>query len=291
MTLLAALTAALAATGLVVVVHAWTTPPPPDSETDLRSRLDQARTSARHITPSRVLVSVVVPAAVWVWTGWPAAMLIGVVAIWVALNGRDRREATQLHEQRGQAVEAWAVLVRDGIAGGAGLSQAMTAAARQADRILKPEMQRFRSTLQSSTQEQALLQLQDDLDHPDATMVIVAMLHAARTEAQGIAALLDRLTFTIRRKTAMRENVETSRTSILTDARTVTIVFGAFAALAVLFARDLLAVYDSPTGQLALLGLAGMFGLARLSMSRMASMALVAQVRLRRDTATGEATR
>lgn len=198
---------------------------------------------------------------VYALVGWPvAAVLAAGAVIWLprplaARTGRDVAVA------RTEAIASWAEMIRDNMAGSAGLEQALIASARVAPDAIAPELRRFAGRLDRMPLVDALGRLGAELDHPSADLVVVALVNAARMEARELGPLLGRLADTIRADVRMRLRVEVGRARIRTSARIVVATTIVTIAFLFVFSRQLLEAYDSLAGQLWLLVVAGVFAL------------------------------
>lgn len=203
--------------------------------------------------------AVVAALVVYALTGWPvAAVLAGGAVLWTprmaaARAGRDVAVA------RTEAIATWTEMVRDNMAGSAGLEQALTSSAMVAPAAIAPELRRFAVRLERMPLTDALGLLGTELDHPSADLVVVALVHAARMEARELGPLLGRLSETIRADVRMRLRVEVGRARIRTSARMVVATTVVTIAFLFVFSRQLLDAYDSPLGQLWLLLVAAVF--------------------------------
>ena len=194
-------------------------------------------------------------------TGWPvAAALIGGLVLWLPrpLRARSQRED---QSARTEAIASWTEMIRDNIAGSAGLEQALIASSVVSPLAIVPELRRFAARLDRMSTVDALAQLGKDLDHPSADLVVVALVNAARMEARELGPLLGRLAETIRADVRMRLRVEVGRARIRTSAQIVVASTLVTMAFLFVFSRQLLEAYDSTTGQLWLLLVAGIFAL------------------------------
>ena len=195
-------------------------------------------------------LGLVVGVAVFVITGWPvAAVACGGLVLFLPklLGGRKQQK---LNIDRTQAIASWAEMIRDNMAGAAGLEQALLATVVVAPAPIALEIQRFAARLERMNLVEALAALGEDLDHPSADLIVVSLANAARMEARELGPLLSRLADSIRDNVRMRLRVEVGRARIRTSARVVvgttilTIIF------LFVFSRDLLEPYDTATGQL-----------------------------------------
>ena len=191
------------------------------------------------------LTAIVVLAA----TGWPvAAVAVGLGVIAVSTRREQKRDDVD-GIARTEAIAAWTEMIRDNMAGAAGLEQALMAASRVAPAAIRPEVRRFARRLEDISIAEALAMLGDDLRHPSADLVVAALVNASRMETRDLGSLLGRLADSIRGDVRMRLRVEVGRTRIRTSARIVMAVTVFTAGFIFVFSRDLLAVYDTPAGQ------------------------------------------
>ena len=194
-------------------------------------------------------------------TGWPVAagsVLVLVLATpRLAAAGGDRADTIE----RTQAIAAWTEMIRDNMAGAAGLEQALMATAEVAPKAIQSEIRRFTLRLEDQPISDALAALGDDLDHPSADLVVASLANAARMEARELGPLLSRLAESIRGDVRMRLRVEVGRTRIRTSARIVVAVTVATTLFLFVFSRSLLEAYDTTAGQAWLGVVFAVFGL------------------------------
>ena len=170
-----------------------------------------------------------------------------------------------------EAIAAFTEMLRDTLAGAAGLTQAIVATAPIAPRPLREPVGALTARISAGVPlDEALRRFAGDLDDPAGDVVVASLLLAATERAQRLGELLGALAAATREEVAMRQRVEASRASARSAIRTVTgFSFGLLALMAV-FARSYLAPYGSATGQL-VLGLVGvLFGLGLWLMALMA---------------------
>ncbi len=194
-------------------------------------------------------------------TGWPvAAVIVAGIVVWLP-RPLAARSSRQDESAKTEAIASWTEMIRDNIAGSAGLEQALIASASVAPLAIAPELRRFAARLDRMSTVDALARLGADLDHPSADLVVVALVNAARMEARELGPLLGRLAETIRADVRMRLRVEVGRARIRTSARIVVATTLVTMAFLFAFSRQLLKAYDSTTGQLWLLLVASVFAL------------------------------
>jgi len=198
---------------------------------------------------------------VFALTGWPVAAVITAGTVLWLPRPLAARAAREDESAKTEAIASWAEMIRDNIAGSAGLEQALIASASVAPLAIAPELRRFAGRVDRMSTVDALARLGTDLDHPSADLVVVALVNAARMEARELGPLLGRLAETIRADVRMRLRVEVGRARIRTSARIVVATTLVTMAFLFFFSRQLLKAYDSTTGQLWLVLVAGVFAL------------------------------
>lgn len=192
-------------------------------------------------------------------TGWiVAAVACGALILWAPRISKARTQQDDL-VARTEAIAAWAEMIRDNMAGSAGLEQALLASARVAPAPIRVELRRFAARLDRVPLTEALIGLGHDVDHPSADLVVVSLVNATRMEARELGPLLGRLAEAIRGDVRMRLRVEVGRARIRTSARIVVATTAATMGFLFLFSRRLLEAYDSLAGQLWLLLVAAVF--------------------------------
>lgn len=208
-----------------------------------------------------VAAGVVAGLLVYAVTGWLVAAVAAGVLVTVAPRFVGGRSERQVFIARTEAVAAWTEMIRDTMAGAAGLEQALIASAAVAPAAIGDEVDRFTARLDRMPLTDALARLGDDLDHPSADLVVVSLANAARMEARELGPLLTRLAESIRGDVKMRLRVEVGRARIRTSARIVVITTIVTTLIVYLFSRNLLEAYDTAAGQAWLLVVFAVFGL------------------------------
>ena len=202
-------------------------------------------------------------------TGWlvaaVAAAMFGAVA--PELLGGSR--ARQAETDRIEAVAAWVELLRDTLAGAAGIEQAIMASAAAAPAPIRAQVTGLAVRLERERLVPALRAFADELADPTVDLVVVALTLASQRRARRLGELLGALAQATRDRATMRLRVEASRARLRTSVRVIVgTTLGVMAGLVVLN-RGYLSPYDSALGQL-VLGLvafllaAAMWWLARL---------------------------
>ncbi len=198
---------------------------------------------------------------VYAVTGWLVASVAAGVLVAVAPRFVGGRSERQVFIARTEAVAAWTEMIRDTMAGAAGLEQALIASAAVAPAAIGDEVDRFTARLDRMPLTDALARLGDDLAHPSADLVVVSLANAARMEARELGPLLTRLAESIRGDVKMRLRVEVGRARIRTSARIVVITTIVTTLIVYLFSSNLLEAYDTAAGQAWLLVVFAVFAL------------------------------
>ncbi len=193
-------------------------------------------------------------------TGWPVAAVTigGLVPFLPRFLGGGRERAAFI--ARTEAIATWTEMIRDNLSGAAGLEQALLATTPLAPDAIRPEVQRLATRLDRQAPLAAALRaFGDELDHPSADLVVVAIAKAARMEVRELSPLLSRLAVSIRDDVRMRLRVEVSRARIRTSARIVIGSTAFFVAALYVVAPRLLEPYDTLAGQLWMVVVVGVF--------------------------------
>lgn len=237
---------------------------------------------SQEVALALLLMALLVGVGVYLLTGWPvAAVGSGAVTLTVARSLGSRREQ-QLYIDRTNAIAGWAELVRDNMAGAAGLEQALQATVAVAPAPIADELRRFGLDLERASLLEALDNLGRGLDHPSSDLVVAALTNAARGEARELGPLLGRLAAATRADSRLRERVEVGRARIRTSARIVVVTTVLTMIFLWLFARDLLQAYDSFAGQLWMCVVASVFVVGGFTLRRFSRFDVPDRFRARR---------
>jgi hypothetical protein len=201
-------------------------------------------------------------------TRWPVAIPLAMLAV-LGLRGLAVRPAGHVVEKI-EAIASWTEMLRDTLAGAAGLTQALIATAPICPRAIREDVNTLGSRLSNGVAvEAALRAFADEVADPAADVVVAALLMAATERAHRLGDLLGALAASTREEVAMRQAVEASRASARSAVRTVTGFSLGFVALMVLFARPYLAPYRTAAGQVVLVVVGALFGLGLWMMAVM----------------------
>jgi len=275
MTALAALWGAGVGLGLVAIIAGLRGAGPPRLPRALRpgpggtiGRLDRGMLRLGLAVGAGVLVGVI--------TRWPVGALLAAGAGAVLPGLAGGQAAQQAAVARAEAIAAWAEMLRDTLAGAAGLEQAIVATAPVAPAPIRAQVMGLAARLerQGVRLVPALHgfadDLADDLADPTADLVVAALVLASQRQARRVGELLGALARAARDDATMRLRVEAGRARTRTSVRVVVSVTVAMAAGLVVLNRGYLAPYDTAFGQLVLAGVGSLFGAAFWWLGRMA---------------------
>jgi Flp pilus assembly protein TadB len=198
--------------------------------------------------------------AMLVLTRWPvgALLMAALGAVLPSLaGGRASREAAIA---RTEAIAAWTEMLRDTMAGAAGIEQAIVATAAVSPSPIREEVVALATRLERERLAVAMREFADSLADPAADLVVAALVLASTQQAQRVGELLGTLAAATREQAKMRLRVETGRARTRTAARVITLFTMGTALILVLFNRGYLEPYDSAVGQLMLAVVGGCFG-------------------------------
>lgn len=203
-------------------------------------------------------------------TGWPVAALLAGAASWGAPALFSEPKAQAHQTARTEAVAGWAEMLRDTMAGAAGLEQAIVASAPVAPEPIRREVATLAARAERGRLAPALRAFADELADPTADLVVAALLLAAEQQAARLGEVLGTLAASARDNATMRLRVEAGRASARTSVKVTVGVTAGLALFILLIDHGYLAPYGSPAGQLVLalvgcLFAAGFAWMARLT--------------------------
>lgn len=247
---------------------------------------DPRRLVPRSVRPERATVILIAAAAAGVLiaalTGWPVAGIGAAVVVVYIPKLLGVKAERQRDIDRAKAIATWTEMTRDTVAAGRGLEEALLLAASVSASEIEPEMGSFIRRAQHRDIETALAGLADDLGHPAADFVIAALINAARNNARDMAALLERLSVSIRDEVDMRVEVNARRAGIRTEAIAVIVVVVITVVGTILFANEFVAAYNTVTGQLVLAFILVLFGAGTFALLRLSQFAAPDRFQARR---------
>lgn len=208
-----------------------------------------------------------------VLTRWPVGALF-MAGLGFALpslaGGRAAREAAIA---RTEAVAAWTEMLRDTMAGAAGIEQAVIATAAVAPPPIRDEVMTLAARLERDRLVVAMRDFAAALADPAADLVVAALILASEKQAQRVGELLGTLADATREQAKMRLRVETGRARTRTAARVITLFTLGLALGLVVLNRGYLAPYDSVVGQGVLAVVGACFGASFWWLASMAKAA------------------
>ncbi|HVX17451.1 MAG TPA: hypothetical protein VHA73_05405 [Acidimicrobiales bacterium] len=204
-------------------------------------------------------------------TGWPVAVVLlaatGFTApSLVGLRGRREHELV-----RAEAVAAWAEMLRDTIAGGAGLQTAIVASARAAPAAIAPEVERLAGRAQRYELTDAINGFAAEVAEPTADVVVASLLLALRAQARDLDKVLAAAATSARATVAMQRRIEAGRARTYTSIRLIVAVTVGYAIALVVFDPAYLAPFGSAGGQVVLAGIGVLFAAGLASIGRLAT--------------------
>ena len=243
----------------------------------------------RELFLGAIFLGLVIGVLVFVVTGWPvAAVTAGALVIFLP-QVLLRRRHQEIYIDRTQAIAAWTEMIRDNLAGAAGLEQALLATAPLAPNAIHDEVLRLEARLDRQVPlVEALRLLGDELDHPSADLVVVAIAKASKMEVRELNPLLTRLAASIRDDVRMRLRVEVSRARIRQSSRIVIGFTILFMVLLYAFGQALLEPYDTVVGQVWLAAVVGVFVAAALLIRHYSKLEVPVRFAVRRTASPDE---
>ena len=258
--------------GVVLIVAGWRGVDLPRPTRRLeRAGVGRAQVGRPRLERANLRIALAVGAAVVVGaaTGWPVGAVLAGLAGWGApglLGGAGRHQAAV---GRIEAVAGWAEMLRDTMAGAAGLEQAIVATAPLAPLPIRAEVATLAVRLDSERLAPALRAFADEVADPTCDLVVAALVLAADHQAQRLGELLGTLAQAARDQATMRLRVEAGRARSRTSVKVIVGATGALVAGLALVDRGYLAPYDTLTGQLVLVLVGAMFALSFVWLARM----------------------
>jgi Flp pilus assembly protein TadB len=254
--------------GLVLVIAGW-------RGVDLPR---PTRASARpKVERASLRIGLAVGAAVVVGaaTGWPVGALLAGLAGWGAPGLLTGAKGGSVAVARIEAIAGWAEMLRDTMAGAAGLEQAIVATATVAPLPIRAEVVTLSVRLEGERLAPALRAFADEVADPTCDLVVAALILAAEHQAQRLGELLGSLAQAARDQATMRLRVEAGRARTRTSVRVIVGATGGLALGLAILNRGYLAPYDSAVGQLVLLLVGGVFAAAFMWLAKMTRPASV----------------
>ncbi|MGH8994452.1 MAG: type II secretion system F family protein [Acidimicrobiales bacterium] len=202
-------------------------------------------------------------------TGWPVGAVLAALAGWGAPGLLAGAKGGHAAVGRIEAVAGWAEMLRDTMAGAAGLEQAIVASAPLAPLPIRAEVVALAVRLEGERLAPALRAFADDVADPTCDLVVAALVLAAEHQAHRLGELLGSLAQAARDQATMRLRVEAGRARTRTSVKVIVgATVGLVLGLAILN-RGYLAPYDTAVGQLVLSLVGAVFAVAFVWLAKM----------------------
>jgi hypothetical protein len=203
-------------------------------------------------------------------TGWPVGAVLAALAGWGApgLLGGTKGGA-KAAVGRIEAIAGWAEMLRDTMAGAAGLEQAIVATAPVAPLPIRAEVATLALRLEGERLAPALRAFADEVADPTCDLVVAALILAAEHQAQRLGELLGSLAQAARDQATMRLRVEAGRARTGTSVKVIVGATGGLVLGLAVLNRGYLAPYDTAVGQLVLLLVGAVFTVSFLWLAKM----------------------
>ena len=238
--------------GLVLVVAGWRgVELPRRAARPLRPRLERINLRLALAAGAAVVVGAA--------TGWPVGAVLAAAAGWGAPSLLTGTRAAQAGVARVEAIAGWAEMLRDTMAGAAGLEQAIAATATVAPLPIRAEVATLAARIEHGRLAPVLRAFADDVADPTCDLVVAALVLAAEHQAQRLGELLGSLAQAARDQATMRLRVEAGRARTRTSVKVIVGVTGGLVLGLAVLNRGYLAPYDSASGQLVLLLVGALF--------------------------------
>ena len=217
----------------------------------------------------QLAISVGAAVLVGAGTGWPVAALLAAAACWgvPALFVESKSQAQVIAQV--EAIAGWAEMLRDTMAGAAGLEQAIGASAPVAPLPIRRQVATLAARLERERLTPALRAFADEVADPTCDMVVASLLLAAEHQASRLGELLGTLAASARDQATMRLRVEAGRARTRTSVKVIVGVTLGLAVFLAVLNHGYLAPYASPLGQLVLLLIGGLFAAAFAWLAKM----------------------
>jgi Flp pilus assembly protein TadB len=243
----------------------------------LRRRAPSAAVKARHWLSRRQLRQLAAAAGtalvVLIVTRWIAAAIGALLLVlsWDRVFGGTRR--SRAATARLDALAAWTESLRDLVATGIALPEALPASVNSSSAVLRPALERLTERLASRDGlEEALRALGDDLDDGGADLVVAALLLNSRAQGRALEAVLTALASSLRSELHVRRTVEAERRSTRKAVQIVVTVTLA-TALGLRLANPVyVEPYATAAGQVVLATVAAVFGIGFAWLARLSAL-------------------
>jgi Flp pilus assembly protein TadB len=228
---------------------------------------------------------------VLVVTRWIAAAVGAALLVlsWDRVFGGTRR--SRAATARLDALAAWTESLRDLVATGIALPEALPASVSSSSAVLRPALERLTERLASRDGlEEALRALGDDLDDGGADLVVAALLLNSRAQGRALEAVLTALASSLRSELHVRRTVEAERRSTRKAVQIVVTVTLATALGLQLANPVYVEPYATAAGQVVLAIVAAVFAIGFAWLARLSALPGTPRLLARPNTVTSAGT-
>ena len=219
----------------------------------------------------RAAVGLAAALVVLVTTRWVAvAAGVGVLAGgWSQLFGAGRSARRGI--DRLDALAAWTESLRDMVATGAALPEALPASAVAAGPAIRPQVDALIDRLQNREPlTDSLLRFADDLGDPGADLVVAALVLNVQAQGRQLRAVLSALARSSRSELEARRRIEADRRAVRRGVQVVVLVTVVMALGLLTLNPAYVAPYREPTGQVVLAAVVAIFAVGFTWLRRLA---------------------
>lgn len=193
----------------------------------------------------------------WLLTGWPVAVVVGVLGGVLLPRSVKAHIETKRHAERSEAIAQVAAALRDAVRGGLGISEAISGQARWGPPALRSELGQLAAEAAMLGLPDALTRFARRLGDPLADLLAATLALNARLGGRNLADVLDALATAVRAEAHTLREIRARQAQQRLTARIV-----AVAPLVIVVAirrtnPAYLAPFSTPTGQ-AVLALAAL---------------------------------
>ena len=225
------------------------------------------------LRPHRVVTAIAAGVVVLALTRWvaAAAALALLVAVYDRVFGGAGRTRASL--ARLEALAGWTESLRDMVATGVALPEALVASVDAASPVISSQLAVLADRLAAREPlEQALRALADDFDDAGADLTVAALVVNARAQGRALEAVLSALARSARAELSVRRAVLAERRSTRRAVQFVVTTTVVTALGLAVFNPGYVAPYRSVTGQRVLAVVVGIFTVGFAWLSRLSAM-------------------
>ncbi|MDO5498129.1 MAG: type II secretion system F family protein [Propionibacteriaceae bacterium] len=273
--LLAGVTGALLVAGIWAVIHGarrTTEPParqrPPETLAATWARLSRRPPGRRGRMRDRLLMVGLLAGLVgYLATGW--VLLLGLVPVVFALVPYLLGDPPTIDIDMLSSLDRWVRGMAATLQAGQSIADALRLSAKHPPPLLAEEVRLLVARLEHRWPvRDALREMADGLDTPDADAVLAALSLAAHRGGTGATATLDALSDSVQERLRALRDIEAERAKPRAVVRQVTVISVAVLVVALMLAGEFFAPYRTGIGQLILAGLVATYLAALVAMRR-----------------------